>query len=174
MVGRHIVIAERSALACVNLRGNAGDAKFVRAVASVADLEPPRTPNTTVSGLLVSLLWLGPDEWLMTSETQRGDALAAGLRQALAGVHAAVTEVGDGRIVYAVSGVHARSVLAKGCSIDLDPRAFCVGQCAQTLLAKTAVLIHMRAPEPVFDVHVARSYADYAWAWLAQAAREYA
>lgn len=174
IAGPGLLIVERPGLACVNLRGDARDAKFVRAVASVADLEPPQVPNTVASGLLASLIWLGPDEWLMTSETQHGDELARRLLQAFAGLRAAATEVGDGRIVYALSGVHARSVLARGCSIDLHPRVFRTGQCAQTLLAKAAVLIHQRAPEPLYDLHVARSFAGYAWEWLANAAREYA
>lgn len=168
-----IVLAEQPPRAGIDLRGDVRDAKFTRAVASVIDLEPPRAPNTSASGLFASILWLGPDEWLVVSETQSGEELLARLRQALQGLHAAVTEVGSGRIVYAVAGMHAREVLAKGCAIDLHPRAFGPGRCAQTLLAKAAVLLHQRAPEPAFDVYVGRSYADYLWAWLDEAAREY-
>ena len=63
-------------------------------------------------------------------------------------------------------------MLAKGCSIDLHPRAFTRGRVVQTLLAKTAVLIHAKG-EASFDVHVPRSFADYAWAWLENAQAEY-
>jgi len=170
---RGVLIAEQPARAAIALRGDVTDARFSRAVESVTDLKVPSEPNTSVFGLLASLLWLGPDEWLVTSETQRGDELVARLRQALHGVHAAVTEVGAGRSVFAVSGERARSVLAKGCAIDLHPRAFGSGRCAQTLLAKAAVLLHQRTPEPAFDVYVARSYADYLRGWLDEAAREY-
>jgi sarcosine oxidase subunit gamma len=68
-------------------------------------------------------------------------------------------------------------VLAKGCPLDLHPRAFPPGACAQSLLAKVAVLIHLqdddRARGPSFDVYVARSFAHYLWMWLEDAGREY-
>ena len=167
-----VEILERFPLACVNLRGAPNDSKFIRAVTSVTDVAPPTQPCTSVASLFCSILWLGPDEWLVISETQRGDEIAARLRQALRGQHSAVTEVGDGRIVCALSGVAARSVLAKGCSIDLHSRVFSTGQCVQTLLAKASVLIHARAADS-FEVYVARSFADYAWAWLENAIAQY-
>jgi len=170
--GDGIEIVERYPLACVNLRGAMSDAKFARAVTSVTDVAPPTRPCTCVTSLFVSVLWLGPDDWLVISETQSGDEIAARLRQALRAVPSAVTEVGDGRVVYALSGVAARTVLAKGCAIDFHPRVSPVDRCVQTLLAKASVLIHARAVDR-FDVHVARSYADYAWAWFENATAEY-
>ena len=68
-------------------------------------------------------------------------------------------------------------MLAKGCPLDLHPRAFTPGSCAQSLLAKADVLIHLRADDPrhgpTFDLYVARSFAHYLWAWLEDAGREY-
>ncbi|MCC6535677.1 MAG: sarcosine oxidase subunit gamma [Burkholderiales bacterium] len=171
--GAGISIAERPARACIDLRGDVTDARFVHAVESVTDLRPPSQGLAAASGLLASLLWLGPDEWLVVSETQASGELCARLRQALRGVHAAVTEVGDARIVYAVAGPNARDVFAKGCPLDLHPRAFRPGQCAQTLLGKVSVLIHQVGQDPAYEVYVARSFADYAWAWLVTAAGEY-
>jgi sarcosine oxidase, subunit gamma len=171
--GNGIVIAERPPLACVNLRGNGRDNKFARAVAGVIDLPLPLDPNTSVAGLLATAMWLGPDEWLISSETQSGEALSANLHKALEGMHAAVTEVGHGRVVITLSGANARAVLAKGCSIDLHQRAFQPSGCAQTLLAKLSVLIHQRSVDPVYDVFVARSFSDYAWTWFETAAAEF-
>jgi sarcosine oxidase subunit gamma len=171
--GAGIEIAQRDPIACVDLRGSPANGRFMRAVASVTDVAPPGQPCTSVSGLFGSILWLGPDEWLIASETQAGDEIAARLAQALAGIPAAVTDVSDARIIYMLAGENARGVLAKGCSIDLHPRAFQPGRCVQTLLAKAHVLIHARAAQ-CFDVHVPRSYAPYAWAWLENAQAEYA
>ena len=168
-----IALEERTPQACIDLRGDPGDPRFVRAVQSVTDLRLPRTAESA-SGLLASILWLGPDEWLLTSQTQAGEALAASLRKALAGVAAAVTDVGHARLVYAVSGSNARAVLAKGCALDLHERVFPPGRCAQSLLAKVPVLVHRSGAEPAFDLHVARSFRDYAWDWLQTAASEYA
>ena len=90
-------------------------------------------------------------------------------------MHAAITDVTDGRVAFRVAGPSARDVLAKGCPLDLHPRAFPPGRCAQSLLAKASVLIHLvdDGPErgPSFDVYVARSFADYLWTWLEDAGR---
>ena len=171
--GTGIVIVERDRIACVDLRGSPADSKFMRAVASVTDVAPPVRPCTSVSGLFGSILWLGPDEWLVASDSQAGDEIAGRLRQALAGIPAAVTDVSDARIIYVLTGENAREVLARGCSIDFHPREFPLGGCVQTLLAKAHVLIHARAAHS-FEVHVPRSCAQYAWAWLENAQAEYA
>jgi sarcosine oxidase subunit gamma len=173
--GRNLVIEERPRQACIDLRGDANDARFVHAVQSVTDLELPRKPGTSAAGLLASILWLGPDEWLVLSDTQGGEGLAASLHAALRGITSAVIDVGDARIVYAVGGSNARAVLAKGCSLDLHERMFPSGSCAQTLLAKVPMLLHCRGgAAPLFELHVARSFRDYAWSWLQVAASEYA
>jgi sarcosine oxidase subunit gamma len=170
--GEGIEIVERSVIGCVNLRGVAANEKFARAVQSVTDVRPPVTPCTSSAGMFVSVLWLGPDEWLITSETQNGTEIVIALRRALAGIHSAVTDLGDARVVYTLAGSSARSVLAKGCPVDLHPRAFAAGGCVQSLLAKAQALIHARSSER-FDVYVGRSVGDYVWAWLENAAAEY-
>ncbi|MPZ42384.1 MAG: sarcosine oxidase subunit gamma [Betaproteobacteria bacterium] len=172
--GRNLVIEERPGRACIDLRGDPNDARFARAVESVTDLRLPLEAGTCESGLLASILWLGPDQWLVSSDTQSGEALTASLRAALRGIASAVVDVSHARIVYAVGGSNARAVLAKGCSLDLHEREFPVGRCAQTLLAKVPILVHRASTEPTFEIHVARSFRDYAWAWLQAAASEYA
>ena len=77
LVGTGIEIVEREPIACVDLRGSPDDGKFMRAVASVTDVPPPVQPCTSASGLFGSILWLGPDEWLVTSESQAGDEITA-------------------------------------------------------------------------------------------------
>jgi sarcosine oxidase, subunit gamma len=171
--GTGISISERLARTCINLRGVGSDARFARAVAAVTDLELPLDPGASVSGLLASVLWLGPDEWLVVSETQAAAELVARLRQALSDLPSAVTDVGEGYIVYALSGPSSRDVLAKGCSVDLHPRAFTPGRCARSLLAKVPMMIHLRAADPTFELYVARSYREYAWTWLMSAAGDY-
>jgi sarcosine oxidase subunit gamma len=172
--GRDLLLEERPERASIDLRGDPNDARFVRAVESVTDLRLPLEPCTCVSGLLASILWLGPDQWLVCSDTQAAESLAAGLRAALRGLVASVVDVSHARIVYAVGGSNARALLAKGCSLDLHERAFPLGRCAQTLLAKVPILVYCSGIEPMFEIHVARSFRDYAWTWLQAAASEYA
>jgi sarcosine oxidase subunit gamma len=166
-------VAQGAARACIDLRGDPRDARFVRAVESIVDLRVPVAPGSCAAGLLAQALWLGPDQWLIVTAVQEGASLSASLRASLRGIASAVTDVSCARIVYAVGGTCARDLLAKGCPLDLHERAFPAGRCAQTLLAKLPVLIHRGAAEPAFDLYIGRSYADYAWDWLRSAAAEY-
>ncbi len=79
----------------------------------------------------------------------------------------------DGRAVIGLSGPHASDVLMKGCSLDVHPRKFAPGDCAQSMLAKALVILHQTDAAPAYDIYVERSFADYLWSWLEDAAAEY-
>jgi sarcosine oxidase, subunit gamma len=173
---RAVRLAERPHTGKLNLRGDAHDRAFMAAVGRALGMVLPTDPNTAIAAGGVAALWLGPDEWLLTCQPGSERNLAAGLRDALAGVHAAVTDVTDARTVIRIEGPAARDALAKGCPLDLHPRAFPAGAVAQTRLAKADVLLH-RVDDggddavPGFDLCVARSFAGYLWAWLEEACR---
>ena len=173
---RGIRLGERH-LGKIELRGGPGDRVFMAAVGRTLDLLLPTEPNTTAGRGDLVALWLGPDAWLLTRPPGQVASLIGNLREALADVHAAITEVSDDRVALRIAGPNARDVLAKGCPLDLHPRAFATGSCAQSLLAKTSVLIHLldddAARGSVFDLYVGRSFADYLWAWLEDAGQEY-
>jgi sarcosine oxidase subunit gamma len=173
---RGIRLCERR-LGKIELRGDPADRAFMAAVGRTLDLLLPTEPNTTAGlGNLVAL-WLGPDAWLLTCPPGAVAAHTGSLRKALADVHAAITDVSDGRVAVRLAGPNARDVLAKGCPLDLHPRTFATGSCAQSLLAKTSVLLHLLDDDaqrgPTFDLYVARSFAHYLFAWLEDAGREY-
>ena len=80
--------------------------------------------------------------------------------------------MGDGLVVVRLHGLGARELLARGCTLDLHPRAFPPWRCAQTLCAKADVIIQAvdaGDDEAAFDLIVRRSFADYLWRWLADA-----
>jgi sarcosine oxidase subunit gamma len=172
-----VTLAEKTLPVAVNLRGKAGDPAFAEAVRGALGLEPPTAPNTVAASDATALLWLGPDEWLAVRHDAAPGAeaqLAAKLRAALNGQHAAVTEVGESLCCIAVAGPRARDLIAKGCPLDLHPRVFGgVSHCAQSHLAKAAVTLHQVNDTPAYDLYVRRSFADYLWRWLEDAAREY-
>ena len=80
----------------INLRGDAADPTFLAAVARAAGAEPPVTPNTTSRHGGATLLWLGPDEWLIETPAESEIATAAALEGELAALHAAVTTMFEG------------------------------------------------------------------------------
>lgn len=157
----------------VTLRGDAGDAAFASIVTELLGTALPTEPMTAATAGEVSILWMGPDEWLVIVPPGRREHLPATLSHALEGVAAAATEVGESMTVIGLSGPHAREVLAKGCTLDLHPRVFGPGKCARTLLAKTGVALHQTDAGPDFEIYVHRSFADYAWRWLEDAGGEY-
>jgi sarcosine oxidase subunit gamma len=173
---RGIRLCERQ-LGKIELRGDPGDRGFMAAVGRALDLLLPSEPNTTAGRGDLVALWLGPDAWLLTCPATQTASRIDGLRTALAEVHAAIIDVSDGRVALRLAGPNARDVLAKGCPLDLHRRVFAAGRCAQSLLAKTSVLIHLLdedAPRgPTFDLYVARSFAHYLFAWLEDAGREF-
>ena len=69
---------------------------------------------------------------------------------------------------------HARVVLAKGCPLDLHGSAFKPPQSAQTLLAKSQVILQCVDARPVFRLFVRLSFANYIAEWLLDAAAELA
>ena len=168
-----VVISERPYLGHMNLRGDSSDSTFADAVGSALGFDLPVEPNTVSGGSGMLALWLGPDEWLVVTPPDERGAVAGRLGEALARVHSSVTDISGGQTLVNLSGGNAREVLAKGCSLDLHPRAFGEGRCAQTLVSGANVILVWAGPEPSFDLIVRRSFADYLALWLHDASLEY-
>lgn len=154
--------------AMLSLRGDAVDAAFARAVGGALGALLPRA-NRFVESAGWTILWLGPDEWMLVGDQPDAAPMVAALESALKGQHATVTDVSGNRVVVRIEGPGARDLLAGGCSLDLDPRAFATGQAASTLFARAGVLLVCRA-EHIIDVLPRRSFAPYLAAWLDGAA----
>ena len=171
-----VTVIECPFLGYVNLRGDVKDALFVDAVHRVLGVALPSSPNSPVETDDRTVCWMGPDEWLAIVRPGAEAEITTAFRESVAGFHASVTDVTGGYTMLNLAGRHARDLLSKGCTLDLHPRAFAPGQCAQTNLAKTAVLLIPRSNDPdlqSFDVVVRRSFADYLAHWIEHSAREY-
>jgi len=124
-------------------------------------------PNRFTADGARLLAWLGPDEFLLMDDAgDRGSGIEPLLRQRLPDATAALTCVSAGFTTLQVRGERAREFLARGWTLDLRPRAFDAGHCAQSWLAKAPALLLHRGAGPVFEVVVRRSYAGYLCAWL--------
>ena len=158
----------------INRRGDVSDEGFRDAVAGVVGAALPQRPNTVASTGARDVLWLGADEWLIVGADREQEGLEAALRAALEGHHASIVDVSANRTIIEIGGTRARAVLAKGCSLDLHPRAFAAGQCAQTLLAQAQIILQQTAEAPTYRLYVRCSFARYLAAWLLDACAEYA
>ena len=161
---------ERSPRTQFAVRVDARSRAFTRAGAGLVSL--PLEPNTSTTEDGITALRLGPDEWLLVGDDRLRERAAA-LDRALAKVHRAIVDVSDSRGAVGLRGPRAREVLMKGTSLDLHPRRFGPGACAQSALARCHMLLHQIDDTPSYDVYVHRSFMGYAWAWLWDAASEY-
>lgn len=157
----HFTMRERPFLDLVNVRGDLADPTFVDAFEGVVGCLPPAEPNTVARGAAYDVLWLGPDEWMVRSSgpVQAG-VLESRLAPAMAGAYAAAVDVGSGYTVVEIGGDRVRDVLARGCPLDLHPREFKVGQCAQSHYFKASIVLVPTAADR-FEIVVRRSFADY-------------
>jgi len=158
-----------------------------QAVSPVIGRDLPISPNTSSPNTITAnsgskpsstspgntVLWLGPRKWLIILESGNTRETHKQLETALSGIPSLVSEVSDSRTGIEVSGLQARSLLAKVCALDLDDRSFGPGQCAQSLLIRVLLLLYQADGQPTFHLYVDRSVARYAWDWLSDAAVEF-
>ena len=109
--------------------------------------------------------WLGPDQWLLTSDTQSPTDVISLVDSALSGQLYAATDLSSSNVCYALKGFAARTVLAMGCGVDLHESAFTEGQCVRTNFANVPLFIVCIAGDH-FDLYVDRSHARYLNDWL--------
>ena len=172
--GPGIVIAERRNLAIVQVAAPADEAAALQTGLTAAlGIAPPDAPNRATSSSTASILWVGPQRFLVVEVEQSWRDLEAVLRGALAGSAAAVTDVGSGRTVFRISGPRTRDLVAKGSGIDFHKREFPAGASAQGLLGHVGALFHAVDDTPVFDLYVARSFGLTVWEWLQESAAEF-
>lgn len=156
----------------INLRGNPMYAGFVAAASNTLGQELPVSANTMTIGSH-RVFWLGADEWLIVTSIVDTLSLVVRLRESFSGHHASVTDVSGGQITLRLAGPSVRHVLAKGCTLDFHQDKFNVGVCARSGLAKANVLIGLVDDQPVYEIVVRRSLAEYLVLWIRHAASEY-
>lgn len=162
-----VVIAERRGLSLAQVMARRGQEQ---AAAARLQLDPtPGRASATSDG---RALWLAPGAWMVVAQDQGDGALYQSLRERLQDL-AAVIDQGHGRAVLHLTGRRARDVLAKGCRLDLHPRVFRPGMCAQTVIAQIGVLLHQIDERPTYDLYVFAGYAVDFVEWLTASAAEF-
>jgi sarcosine oxidase subunit gamma len=168
--GEAPTIREVPFLGFLNLRGKSNNTGIQAACLKVLSCELPIEANTMIESGDNRIYWLGPDEWLIVTPTGQQAKLADDLRAALKGVFSSVVDNSSGLTMLEISGDNAASLLATDCPLDLHPRVFKPGQCAQTRLAKAGMTIAPMRKGNGFEVIIRRSFADYIGLWLQDAA----
>ncbi len=168
-----VAIVEEPFVTMVNLRLDPSGPGAATA-AELLGVELPTAPSTYAKKIDTTVIWLGPDEWLVTGTALAGPELEARLREAVAPHDGAAVDVSGQRTTLRLRGAHSRDVLAKGCALDLHPRAFGEGTAAQTMLGQAGViLLAVNGIGDDYRILVRSSFARYLADWLLDAAGEY-
>ncbi|MFT5115541.1 MAG: sarcosine oxidase subunit gamma [Parasphingorhabdus sp.] len=155
-----------------NLRIDPGNSVVVSAVNSALGISLPLQPSTLVNSEGLTVYWLGPDEWLLRLQSTTSGSIVNSLKLAITDQIASLVDNSSGMTVIKVSGEFADYVLRQGMTFDIHPREFKLGQCAQTVMGKTNVLISCdgESGQRAYSLVIRRSFADYIMLFLLDAA----
>jgi sarcosine oxidase subunit gamma len=166
---------EKTSIAKINLRGNLKNTEFTSNAEKILGMSLPKEAGNTSVKEKITLLWLGPDEWLLVSNDEIAketniyeleQVLFDGISKKNLG---AVTNVTDYFTIFSLSGSNIFEVLSKGCPYDFDSENFSVNKVVQTILNHIDVTIHRKSKNDI-DLYVRRSFADHLWNWLKDSA----
>jgi sarcosine oxidase, subunit gamma len=144
-------------VAAVDLRIDPAGADVVADAVGGTLPDRPDTWTPLPDGLAVRL---GPDEWLLTSSAARPEDWERHVDEAAVAAGGMAVDVSAQRTSVRVRGADARALLASGCAIDLRPRSFPRGRCAQTLLGQAGVLLVAHDVDDL-QLFVRSSFAGY-------------
>lgn len=168
-----VVVREKPFLGHLVLRGNAAEDGFREGVERALGLPLPRAlgPIELDEPRGVSLQWMSPDEWLLIVPGGLEFDAEAALRRELTG-HYAVMNVSGGQTVLELSGPGVREMLMKCTPYDVHPREFPVRKGVSSVFAKSSAVIR-RLGEERWELVIRRSFADYLYRWVLDAAEEF-
>jgi sarcosine oxidase subunit gamma len=147
----------------IDLRLDTGDAGLL-------PFALPLEPNTVAERAGASALWLGPDEWLLVIESRPAADVIGEVNATLARIRHSAVDVSANRAAIELTGPGRLDLLSAGCGLDLHPRSWAAGQCAQTLLARVPVILWER--RDATWILVRPSFAGYLQDWLADQASD--
>ncbi|MBD7996422.1 sarcosine oxidase subunit gamma [Arthrobacter sp. Sa2CUA1] len=124
-----------------------------------------------------SVLWLGPAEFLLVAAPESHDSLGGEFPRALIDTLGSgagqVVDLSANRTTFELSGRRARSVLEKGCSLDLHSRVFNTGTALSTEIGGIPAIL-WKTDEETYRILPRASFSQFLGRWLLDAMREYA
>lgn len=125
--------------------------------------------SSAKAGIVVA--WTALEAWVVMAPGEGRGALYGKLERALK-TSCAVVDHTHGVVGILVSGPRSRDLLAKGCSIDLEPSLFAVRACAATQMEHMGVHLR-RAGEDDYELLVPTSQCGSFWHFLTEMALEF-
>lgn len=150
----------------LNLRIDTARASL-EAVESALGTPLPGALSSVVTPDGASVLWLGPDEWLVIDPAASA-SLVTDLRAAVGDAGVVVDQSGQ-RVSLLVTG-DAEGLLAKGTGLNLSAREFPEGTALQGFLAQAVVIFVSRSSDSSgIELVIRASFARYVADWLLDA-----
>lgn len=123
----------------------------------------------------VSVLWLGPDEWMIISQAGTEQALQVSMESDLGGRHFQLSNVTDYYTSIDIAGHQNREILMNLSTLDMHERSFSAGQIKGSIFGHANAYVWQLHTDPgaseTFRLIVRSSMADYLWCLISRSAR---
>jgi sarcosine oxidase subunit gamma len=127
---------------------------------------PTRPKSSTISNERIAM-WIGPDEWLILDNSKSN---LSALPKDLSDILCSAVDISHRNTAISITGSKAAQVMNAGCPQNLSLDAFPVGACSRTVLGKSEIILWRTATD-AFHVECWRSFSDYVWKYLVDAAK---
>ena len=164
-----VTIEELSLSGKINIRGKSSDKEFMKNIGSALNLVLPIEPNVRIFNNNVSIMWLGPNEWLVITPENEKDGIISLLKSNLNPQKTAITDVSFNRTILRLEGEKVFTLLSKFLVANLEKILKTNFSVAQTIFIKIPVLFvrNNTDEEPTsLDLHLNRSHTKYVYELL--------
>ena len=160
-----ISIAEIPFVGKLNLRGNSKDKHFLSDVGSILEILLPLDPNTKVENSRFQVIWLSPNEWLITFlKNDYFDEIHNQLFNQLNKEKTSITDISENKTIIRIEGLKCTELLRKFMILDIDTILKDNSKVAQSIFVKIPLLIirnNINEKNQSFDIHINRSHTNY-------------
>lgn len=153
------------------LRGKQNDNKFMTSAQELLDKLPIK-PNSICKKLGITIIWISPDEWILTGDYDKLEKVKIDLDKSLKDTHYALIDTSDYYMSVNISGNNVRETLEKGIVVDLHDSAFPIDYATGTRYEKAVINLH-REDNNSYNIICRRSFAPYLWKHLVKASQEF-
>ena len=164
-----VTIEELSLSGKINIRGKSSDKEFMKNIGSALNLVLPIEPNVRIFNNNISIMWLGPNEWLVITPENEKDGIISLLKSNLNPQKTAITDVSFNRTILRLEGEKVFTLLSKFLVANLETILRTNFSVAQTIFIKIPVLFvrNNTDEEPTsLDLHLNRSHTKYVYELL--------
>ena len=164
-----VKIEELNLTGKINIRGKGSDKEFMKNIGSALNLVLPIEPNVRIFNNNISIMWLGPNEWLVITPENEKDGIISLLKSNLNPQKTAITDVSFNRTILRLEGEKVFTLLSKFLVANLEKILKTNFSVAQTIFIKIPVLFvrNNTDEEPTsLDLHLNRSHTKYVYELL--------